>query len=100
MSSPTLLFDGLSGERFFQAVVELFVVFMKFFSLLLLPFTIWYGVRERNFFSLLVSSVIVYQVAILVFAYNMRLYNANVYIFHMMNIVLAYSYLKCAVSRE
>jgi hypothetical protein len=47
-----------------------------------------------------VSSVIVYQVAILVFAYNMRLYNANVYIFHMMNIVLAYSYLKCAVSRE
>ncbi len=94
MSNPLHVFDEMRIGNISQMVIELFVVAMKFVSMLLLPVTLWYGIQKRDFFSLSVAAAILYQLAVLVFAYNMRLYSVNVYIFYMMNIVLAVAHLK------
>lgn len=96
LSDPFYIFKDMNVGRFVQVCVEIFVVLMKFFSLILLPVTIWFGLKYKDTLALLVSAILLYQTAILVFAYNMRLYNVNVYIFHMLNLAIAASYLLCS----
>ena len=93
LSDPFYIFKDMNIGGFVQASVETFIVLMKLFSLILLPVTIWFGLKYKDTLALLVSAILLYQTAILVFAYNMRLYNVNVYIFHMLNLAIALAYL-------
>jgi hypothetical protein len=95
LSDPFYIFKDMNIGRFLQTCVETFVVLMKLSSLILLPVTIWFGLKYKDTLALLVSAILLYQTAILVFAYNMRLYNVNVYIFHMLNLAIASAYMFC-----
>ena len=95
LSDPSAIFKDTNLSRVLQLCIEVFIALMKLFSLVLLPVTLWFGLRYKNTLALLVSAILLYQTAIIVFAYNMRLYNVNVYIFHMLNLAIATSYLLC-----
>ena len=96
LSDPSAIFKDTNLSRVLQLCIEVFIILMKLCSLVLLPFTVWFGIRYKDTLALLVSAILLYQTAILVFAYNMRLYNVNVYIFHMLNLAIAASYLLCS----
>lgn len=82
----------------FQYIVHIIVMlvssFIKLLSFVLIPITIYFGIKNRDFFVLIVISIIVYQSLILVFAFNMSLYSTNVFLFHIINIILGITYLK------
>jgi hypothetical protein len=65
-----------------------------FLSFLLIPFSLFFGFKRKNWFNILFLIIILYQIAINVFAYNWSLYTTNVFLYLIMNLVFAFSILR------
>jgi hypothetical protein len=65
-----------------------------FLSFLILPISLIYCIKRKNFFVIFFLIVVLYQIAINVFAYNWYLYTSNVFLYLILNLVFAYSVIR------
>ncbi len=78
MDSLRILVSGFSQR---MGMVLVFV------SYCMAPFTVWYAVRRRSLFMLLLLSVIAYQTMINTFCYQMVCYTSNLYPFYLLHAI-------------
>lgn len=64
-----------------------------FLSFLMIPLSVIYSIKRKNYFVIFFLIIVFYQIAINVFAYNWYLYTTNIFLYLIMNLVFAVSVL-------